>query len=156
VFKETIHIEKRGKDHLRYSTTTVPYDKTFGEIMALLAKHECQEVATRKKGNSQLIGFVYQDKPYIVTVPQVFVGDEYDDRIGIRLVKYHLEIVLDWAKQRVIDFDYLMLGSRIVHVAGEDIPLKEAVETLPPADMFKGIQRRPELKAGGVIDIGPE
>ncbi len=137
MFTDKIEIKKPNE--IRYGTTLIAYEKTFGEILALLSKHGCDQIATMKDGDIQKIGFVYQDNPYMIRIPRVFVAGEYNEKIGIRLVKYYLEIILDWSKQRIINFEDLMLGTRMVNIAGKSTTLKEAVDEMPPTQLFQGM-----------------
>lgn len=152
MFAERINIKKENQ--IRYGTTKIPYQKSFGEIMSLLQKHGCDQIATMKDGDTQKIGFVYQEKPYIIQIPRVFINGVYNEMIGIRLVKYYLEIILEWSKQRIIDFEFLMLGTRMVNINGHSTTLKEAVDNLPPAELFGGMGNQKELGEGKVIDVG--
>lgn len=135
----TDRIEIKKPNQIRYGTTKISYEQTFGEILALLKKHGCDQIATMKDGDIEKIAFVYQDNPYIIKIPRVFVDRIYNDMIGIRLVKYYLEIILDWSKQRIIKFEDLMLGTRMVNIAGKSTTLKEAVDEMPPAQLFQSI-----------------
>ena len=153
MFNETIFIKK--KSEIRYGNTTIPYEKTFGEILALLSKHGCDQIATSKDHEKQRIAFVYQDNPYVITVPQVYIKDTFEPKIGIRLVKYYLEILLDWTKMRIIDFEFLMLGSRMMDIDGNNFTLKEAVDQLPKAELFKPLITE-ALPGEEIIDLKKE
>ena len=143
---EIIHI--KSKSDLRYGWTDKPFEQTFGEIMALLQKHNCDRVATMRDGEKHIIGFEYQEIPYIVNIPRVFVKGKYNEKIGVRLVKYYLEIILDWAKLRVIDFEFIMLGTRMVKIDEQAMTLKEAVDNLPPITLMEGLSKRTILLEG--------
>ncbi len=135
MFNDKIHIDK--PNDIRYGTTKKSFHATYGEILALLSKHGCEQTATTRDGNIHKIGFVFQDNPYMIQIPRVYVKGEYNDMIGIRLVKYYLEIILEWSKQRIIDFEFIMLGTRMVNIDGITITLKDAVEQMPPADLLQ-------------------
>ncbi|MCK4545127.1 hypothetical protein KAU43_06275 [candidate division WOR-3 bacterium] len=137
MFTDKIEIKK--PNDIRYGTTKIPYEQTFGEILALLSKHGCDQIATMKDGDIQKIAFVYQENPHIIKIPMVFVDNIYNEKIGIRLVKYYLEIILDWSKQKIIKFEDLMLGTRMVNIAGKSTTLKEAVDEIPPTQLFQGM-----------------
>jgi len=143
MFADTIQIKKESD--IRYGTTKINFHKTYGEIMALLGKHGCDQIATMKDGDIQRIAFVYQDNPYMISIPRVFVSGIYNDKIGIRLVKYYIEIILEWSKQRIINFEYLMLGARMVNIDGQNQTLKEAVDNLPPVKLFEGLSATKQL-----------
>ena len=137
MFADKIEINKPNQ--IRYGTTQIAYEKTFGEILALLSKHAYDHIATMKDGDIQKIAFVYQNNSHMIRIPRVFVDGQYNEKIGIRLVKYYLEIILDWSKQRIINFEDLMLGTRMVNIAGKTTTLKEAIDEMPPTKLFQGI-----------------
>jgi len=114
MFKEVIRIN--NKSLIRMGQTKIPFHQTFGEILVLLSKHECDQVLTSRNGDKHQIAFVYQSVPYLMTIPRVFVQNKYNDMIGIRMVYYYLRIMLDWAKERVVDLPQIMLASRLIEV----------------------------------------
>ena len=136
MFVDIIHIKR--KEDIRYGSTKIPFGQTFTEIMVLLRKHGCNKIATIEDDGKNKIIFEYQEYPYLITVPSVYVKSIYNDKIRIRIVKYYLETILELTKQRVMDFDFVMLGSRILQIEGQSITLKEAVDKLPPAKLFNG------------------
>jgi len=136
MFHKIIQI-KRIED-IRYGHTNKSFSQSLGEIMALLEKHGCQQIATVKDGTSRMIGFVYQEKPYRIDIPQVYVKGVLNENIGIRVVKYYLEIILELSKQRVMDFDLVMLGTRMVDVNGKISTLRDAIGTLPVPLLVEG------------------
>ena len=132
--KEIIHVEYAS--HIRYGTTKLSFQQTMSQIMALLNKHGCNKIATAQDGEIRAIQFIYQEKLYEVTFPRVYVKKVYNDRIGIRIVKYYLEIILDLAKDRAIDFEGAMLGSKMVQIGDRSMTVKDAVDHLDPAELF--------------------
>ena len=131
MFRKEIHIKK--KNQIRYGTTTIAFEKTFGEIMALLRKHKCEQIMTLEKESFQQIGFTIDMRPYIIVVPRVYVDGVYHDNIGIRIVKYFLETILELVKERIVDIEFLMLGSRMMRDrdTGEMLPVGEWLKALP-------------------------
>lgn len=136
MFKNEIFVDKKGD--IRFGYTEVSYNQTFQEIMDILDEHECEEVITRRKKGKTQIGFVYQDDPYLITVPKVYIRDTLNKDVGIRIVKYYLEIVLDWEKERPIDFDIAMLPFRVVEYKGGRYTLGDMVNELPSSDGLLG------------------
>lgn len=109
-------IKVQNKNDVRYGTTTIKFEKTYSQIMGLLRKHECEQIfCTKDNEGFDQIGFTIELKPYLIVVPKVYVKDWYDDRIGIRIVYYLIDIILNLTKERIIDPDTLLLGSRLVH-----------------------------------------
>lgn len=133
MFNEIIKIEK--KEQIRYGTTIISFDKTFGQIIKLLRRHRCSKILLIEE-TPQRIAFELDSKPYIVTIPRVYINNIYNDKIGIRIVFRYLETLLELAKQRVIDFDTFMLGSRIIETPQGTLTLKDAVNKLPMPKIF--------------------
>jgi hypothetical protein len=100
--------------------------------MKLLENHGCKQILTTQNGNEHQIGFVYEGKPYLIQIPQVFVNREYDDKIRIRIVLYYLETLLELSKVRAINFNFAMLGTQMVDVDGIRMPLAEVMEKQLP------------------------
>ncbi len=131
---------KRPND-IRYGTTTIAYERTFGEVMGLLKKHHCTKIAMATEiaedGEINKIAFELDEKSYMMDVPRVFVKEgkygnyEYNDKIGIRLVYYFLQTMLEMVKQRIVDPDQFMLAARIVQTPHGSMTLGQAVETIP-------------------------
>lgn len=147
MFNKAIYV--KNVKEIRYGTTQVPFSRTEGEIKELLKKHGCQQMVTAMDGNYVRIGFVYQGKPYMIDVPCVYVGPkkELNERIGIRLVLYYLEILLDWSKVRAIDFDKFLLGARMVEIEGKVHTLQEVVDKLPIPALTTNVDAK-ELPGG--------
>jgi hypothetical protein len=150
VFRDRINIENI-KD-IRYGHTTIAYQRTFGQVLGLLDKHGCTKTMTYKEGDINKIGFELDNKPYIINIPRVYVKGVYDDKLGIRLVFRTLEALLELTKQRVVDFEFLMLGSRIVHTPEGNKTLKEAVEQISAKQLFEPPIERKEIE-GEIITI---
>ena len=142
MFNKIIHINRI--EDIRYGTTKIRFQKSQAEIMALLKKHGCEETAVITKGNECKIGFIYEGKPYMLDIPQVYVKKVYVDWIGIRIVKYYLEILLELSKQRVVNFDDAMLGTRMVEMNGKKFTLREVVDTMPMPRLTDGFHSQPQ------------
>jgi hypothetical protein len=150
-------IRVKKPNDIRFGTTQIPYDKTFGQVMALLRKHGCTKIAMASDISEDeeinKIAFELNEKSYMIDVPRVFVKKgkygnyEYNDMIGIRLVYWFLQTMLELVKQRVIDMDQAMLSARMVRTPYGSMTLGEAVESIPPAelsDMFSDREALPE------------
>ena len=152
MFVERIHIKKAND--IRFGTTKIPYEKTYGEILALLRKHGCDRVATMRDGDMEMIGFELDEVPYMIKIPIVYVGDQPEDKIGVRLVKYWLETILELSKQRIIDMEYLMLGTRMVNIDGQNMTVKEAFDNVPTQNLLDSLSARTrQLKGDKFIDV---
>lgn len=138
-------IRVKKPNDIRYGTTQIPYEKSFGEVMGLLKKHGCTKIAMAtdigEDGEINRIAFELDKKSYMIDVPRVFVKKgkygnyEYNDRIGIRLIYYFLQTMLEMVKQRIVDLDQFMLSARIVQTPHGSMTLGEAVETIPPGEL---------------------
>lgn len=150
MFYEKIYID--SVNNIRYGTTKISPQKTMGEIMNLLEKHECDEILTRssRETGAKQIAFVYQGNPYMITIPKVFVGrnKELNEMIGPRLVKYYLEIILDWAKHRVIDLQNLLMAQRMVQIDGKNHTMMEVMNKMPPGKILQSFAENPQLTDG--------
>lgn len=151
MFKEEIHIKK--KNDIRYGTTKIKPSKTQAEIMELLDEHDCSKIGVWQEGKKKVIGFEYQDKTYTITVPRVYVRGTYKKNIGIRLVKYYLEIMLDWAKERVIDFDFMMLPNRVVNYKGQQYRFGDLTDKLPDGQLMSPLSDADQLPDDKDSDI---
>lgn len=157
MFKKEIHVEKRND--IRYGTTKIGYNKTMNEIMGLLDKHGCEETIVHRKEGNLKIGFVYQDEPYMITVPKVYVKGTLNKKIGVRIVKYFLEIILDWKKERLVNFKVAMLPYRVVRLDGKSYQLGEVADEFPGGDMLQSLTsnveqlKAPEDKQDDVRDV---
>ncbi len=138
MFMERIFVRNIGD--IRYGYTEIPASRTMAEIMNLLKEYECEEILTRasRTGNDQ-IAFIFQGTPFLITIPKVYVGKNkvYNERIGIRMVLYYLEVILAWAKIRAIDINNLLMGQRIVQIGDKTMTMSEVVNTLPPVELGK-------------------
>lgn len=152
MFNETIHIEKVSD--IRYGTTKIPAAKTQAQIESPLEKNGCQKTMFVRNGDMRQIAFEFEGNPYVITVPRVFVKGAFNDRIGIRLVLYYLEIVLAFAKERVINFEFTMLSSRLVPAMGTQMSVADAIAALPEGRLFSGY--KPALPAAGDEKGGSE
>lgn len=150
-------IRVKKPNDVRFGTTQIPYEKTFGQVMALLRKHGCSKIAMASDISEEeeinKIAFELDKKSYVIEVPRVYVKKgkygnyEYNDKIGIRLIYWFLQTMLEMVKQRVIDLDQLMLSARMVRTPYGSMTLGEAVETIPSAelsDMFSDREALPE------------
>jgi len=142
MFHEIINI--KNVNHIRYGGTKKSLNQTKADIEKLLKKHGVEKIGTMSDGNNHQIAFEYQGKPYVFNVPQVFVKGVYNERVGIRQVYRFLEIVLEWDKQRVIDFDFLMLAGRMLQIDGKTITLLEAVNKMPQGRIPALVESLPE------------
>jgi len=148
MFNDIIHV--KNKSEIRYGHTEIPTSRTMAELMKLLKEYECDEILTRtsKKGNDQL-AFVYQEVPFLITIPKVYIKNVLNERIGVRLVLYYLEIIMAWAKARIIDIDSLLMGQRMVQIEGKNMTMKEVVDTLPPGKLLESFtESSPKLTEG--------
>lgn len=144
MFHKVIHLKRVNE--IRYGTTNISYEQTFGQIMALLRKHGCTKIATmedEQTGEAQ-IAFELSESAYVVTIPKVYVNKILNRKIGIRIVFRFFETLLEMVKQRAIDIDFLMLGSRLVDTPRGRMTLKEAADSLPAASIFKDMVALPE------------
>ncbi|MFA5217030.1 hypothetical protein [Sulfuricurvum sp.] len=145
MFNEKIFINNLNE--IRYGTTKISSMKTMSEIMELLEKHKCEEILTRNstQTGTKQIAFVYQGLPYMITIPKVYVGKskEFNEDIGARLVKYYLEIILDWAKLRVVNLENLLVGQRIVQIDGKNYSMLDVVNKMPPGKMLGAFAEKP-------------
>ena len=143
---ERIYVKNKGE--VRYGWTEVPVSRTMSEIMKTLKEHDCDEILTRtsKTGNDQ-IAFIFQDTPFLITIPKVYVGkgQTLNERIGPRMVLYYLQVVLSWAKIRAIDLDNLLMGQRMVQIGDRNMTMDEVVNQLPAADMLRAFGGKKEL-----------
>lgn len=130
MFIKVVHI--KNKKDIRFGTTHCTFFQTFSQIQQLLEKHGCRQIITTQNGNEHQIGFVYQEKPYLIDVPQVFIKGVYDNKIGIRIILYYLETLLELSKMRAINFNFAMLGTQMVDVDGVRRPLGEVLEKQLP------------------------
>ncbi len=144
MFHKTIHI--KSVSEIRYGHTRVSYEQTYGQIMALLRKHGCDKIATMRDEttNSDQFAFEYNKNTYVFTVPRVYLKGKFDEKIGIRIVLYFLETLLELTKNRVVDIEFLMLGSRMVETEKGTMTLKQAADRLPPKAIFKDMVALPE------------
>jgi len=132
VFKEEIYVDR--KRDIRWGTTDVPVNKTMNEIMDALDENDCDEVVTRKKGKKRQIGFVFENKKYLITIPRVYVNGRFKEEIGPRIVKYYLETVLGWNKERPLNIEDSMLPFRLIEIEGKEVPLRQLVEEIPDSE----------------------
>lgn len=150
MFYEKIFINS-VKD-IRYGQTEISAQKTMGEIMNLLEKHKCDEILTRssRESGAKQIAFIYQDNPYMITIPLVYVGENkvLHDKIGVRLVKYYLEIILDWAKHRVVDLQNLLMSQRMVQIDGKNYTMMDVMNKMPAGKLLESFAETPQLTDG--------
>ena len=143
MFPSTITV--RGKDHIKCGTTSVPHDRTFGQVMALFKKMGCSKVMFMGEGDQEKFAFELDGIPYLITVPRVFFknprrgADIYQERIGIRIVFWFLDSFLPLIRERVIDPSHLLAAARVVMTPDGPMSLGDALETLPPADIFPAL-----------------
>lgn len=150
MFYEKIFIN--NERDIRYGTTKISPQRTMGEIMDLLEKHECDEILTRssRETGAKQIAFIYQDNPYMITIPKVFVGSNkvLNESIGPRLVKYYLEIILDWAKHRVVDIENLLMAQRMVQIDGKNYTMIDVMNKMPAGKILESFAETPQLTEG--------
>ena len=135
MFAEEIRI--KNKKQLRYGWTDISFSKTQGHIMKLLDKHGCNQILVTKDEDKWQLGFIYQQVPYLFTIPKVYLNGKYNDKIGIRLIFRHLETALELAKSRAVVLSDMLLAQRLVEIDGQKITLGNAVKCLPPAKLFE-------------------
>jgi len=129
MFNKVIKVAKEGE--VRYGTTKIPFDKTYAEILTLLRRHGCEQIFCQQtKDGFHQIGFTLNMKPYLIDVPKVYVRNVYQDRIGIRIVYYLIEIILTLTKEGLINPDTLLLGCRLVH--DQDGNMRTATDLILP------------------------
>jgi len=130
MFNEEIKIER--KSQIRYGQTEKTFDETMIKIKELLRKHNCTKIMTLEEGNKHAIAFELNEKPYVINIPKIYVRGNYNDKIGIRIIFRYLETLLELAKDKIVDFETLMLGSRLIQTPdGNKITLKDLVSKLP-------------------------
>ena len=124
-------IKVNSQSEIRFGQTTISYARTYSQIIELLRKQRCEQIfLTANKEGFDQIGFTVELKPYLITIPKVYVKNIYNDKIGIRLVFRFLETLVELIKIRALTFDAAMLGSRMVH--DENGELKNVSEYLLP------------------------
>lgn len=148
MFNEKIFIN--NERDIRYGTTRISAQKTMGEIMDLLEKHKCDEILTRssRETGAKQIAFIYQEKPYMITIPKVYVKKVLNECIGARLVKYYLEIILDWAKHRVVNVESLLMAQRMVQIEGQSYTMEDVVNKMEPGKILGAFGEQKQLPEG--------
>lgn len=134
MFPKAIHL--KSEKEIRYGLTSVGFYQTKAQIEKLLDKHGCTKVMTGREGTFNIIGFEYEGKSYMLTIPNVYVKNELVERIGIRIVFRYLETLLELAKDRVIDLDCALLSSKMVHTPHGTMTLGLALAKMPEADLI--------------------
>ena len=134
MFPKAIHI--KSENEIRYGRTQVGFYQTKAQIEKLLDKHGCDKAITCRDGTFHILGFEYEGKSYMITIPNVYVKERLVDRIGIRIVYRYLEIILELAKERAIDFEGALLCTKMVHTPDGDMPLGEALKHIPEAQLY--------------------
>lgn len=129
MFNKTIKVD-RAND-IRFGTTEKSFDSTYGQIITLLRNNKCEQIFCQQDDEGfHQIGFTLKMKPYLINIPKVYVRSVYNDRIGIRVVYYLIEIILSLAKEGLIDPDTLLLGTRLVH--DKDGKMKTVTQEILP------------------------
>ncbi len=147
---KTIYVDSPSK--IRYGTTKKPPETTMGEVIALLKKHGCSKVAMAsdlgEDGETNRIAFELDKVPYMLDVPRVYIRKgrgytkqyEYNDMIGIRLVYYFLQTMLEMVKNRIVDIKFLMLPSMVVNTPAFAEAVKE--EKIELGSLMQGLDRK--------------
>lgn len=138
MFEEEVHVNK--KNELRYGTTKKPAHETMNEIMQLLREYDCERIVTDYEGDTMRLGFIYEDKPYKITIPKVYIRGEYEEKIGVRVVYHFLKIVLSWSKQGIVSLNKALMSGRMVKLRGKNLSLGEASEGLENGQLSSIIQ----------------
>lgn len=102
-------IELKSMKEISYGSTKVSYQRTIALIMDLLEKHGCQKMGTLQEGNALRIAFQIDDIPFVIDVPQVYVGGDFKQQIGVRIVYWYLKPMLEMVKKRIIPIHNLLL-----------------------------------------------
>lgn len=126
MFKDEIHVDK--KNDLRYGTTKKPVHETMNEVMQLLREYDCERIVTDQQDDNLRIGFIYQGKPYKITVPKVYVKGEYEEKIGVRVVYQYLKIILSWTDEGVMSLNKALMSNRMVKLKGKTVALGEVAD----------------------------
>jgi hypothetical protein len=134
MFPKIIHIDN-VKD-IRYGTTEIGFYQTKAQLDKLLDKHGCTKVISGRDGTFNMIGFEYQEKSYMLAIPNVYVKGVLVERLGIRIVFRYLEVLLELAKERVIDLDFALLSAKMVQTSIGTMTVGKALEKMPQADLM--------------------
>jgi hypothetical protein len=114
----------------------VGFYQTKAELEKLLDKHGCTKVISGRDGTFNMLGFEYQGKSYMLAIPNVYVKGVLVERLGIRIVYRYLEVLLELAKERVIDLDFALLSAKMVQTAIGTMTVGKALEKIPQADLM--------------------
>lgn len=129
----------KRKEDIRYGLTEISFQRTQAQIMKLLKDHGCDRTGFLSNGDEHVLVFELDEKPYEIHIPRVFIRDQYNDRLGIRIVFRYLETLLELVKHRIIDFEFLMMGTKIVEHDGVRRLLGEVVKEIPTPELLSGI-----------------
>lgn len=138
MFEDEVYVDK--KNELRYGTTKKPAHETMNEIMQLLTEYDCERIVTDYEGDTMRLGFIYEGKPYKITIPKVYIRGEYEEKIGVRVVYHFLKMVLSWTKQGIVSLNKALMSGRMVKLQGKTVSLGEASEALEDGKLSSTIQ----------------
>jgi len=138
-------IKKEGK--MPYTETTVPFDKSFGEVQQLLRKFGCEEVFTRSQLSSipkmkvssctiHSIGFIHKGSKFLLEFPVTVVvqGRHGEDKkvnmdISGRIVLNKVKSLLVDVEINYLSFEQAMLPYQLVAARdGRAITVMEMVD----------------------------
>jgi hypothetical protein len=137
-------IRKQGK--MPYLDTTVDFNKSFGEVQALLRKFGCEDIMTRSQVSSvpklkihcdlHTIAFVHKGTKFLIEFPVVIVtqgrfGDERKLNMNVsgRIIFNKVKAMLVDVEIEYLTFSQAMMPFRIVAAQdGRPITMQEFVD----------------------------
>jgi hypothetical protein len=129
-----ITISQKNKSVLPYLNTTVSFEKSFGEIQALLMKFGCSDLITRQTPSKvpgttlsctlYTVGFVHHGNHFLVEFPVVIVPfgkkQEKEVRMGVsgRIILNKIKSLLVDVEMEFLSFEQAMMPYQLI--AGEN------------------------------------
>ncbi|MDD4972330.1 MAG: hypothetical protein PHT07_23115 [Paludibacter sp.] len=120
-----------------YTGTDVPFERSVGQIQAMLMKHGCDRIGilTDRKGEHVLTSIMFEKAgiPYLIEFPVTYIQQKTQKKLEMkvsgRIIHDRIKALLIDVDINILDFSQAMMGFIALPGPGGPVTLQEIVLT---------------------------